>query len=65
MLDRFMRRLIDPPLKTLATCLSPHVSANAVSLAGAGIAALAFLALSAQRFVVHARAHSHCFEPPP
>lgn len=50
MLDRLMRPLIDPPLKACAARIAPHVSANAVSLAGAGVGVLAGLALSASWF---------------
>ncbi|MDO8290458.1 MAG: CDP-alcohol phosphatidyltransferase family protein [Parvibaculum sp.] len=52
MLDRLMRPLIDPPLKRIAACLSQaDVSANTLSLTGAGIAALAGLALASSWYV--------------
>jgi len=50
MLDRLMRPLIDPPLKALARRLAPLVSADRVSLAGAVVALLLFLALFASWF---------------
>lgn len=45
MLDRHLRRLIDPPLERLAVALAPRIGADAVTIGGFALGCLAILAV--------------------